>query len=189
MRGRCHWFYKPLRVGRLIPAGAGQICWSTLPPSTSAAHPRGCGADFIIAALLCGYKGSSPRVRGRLKTPEITIHANGLIPAGAGQIGPIRFPTWMSAAHPRGCGADLLADLHKVFCQGSSPRVRGRLPSSMSRNCGAGLIPAGAGQIRPHHLRHSSRAAHPRGCGADLCILLCGGENLGSSPRVRGRLS
>ena len=132
-------------------------------------------------------RGSSPRVRGR-RGPR-PLHGAGarLIPAGAGQTCRVLPPRRPGRAHPRGCGADVLARVAPAGELGSSPRVRGRLGRDLEDDELAGLIPAGAGQTSSVRRSASPATAHPRGCGADLP----GGNRArgcgGSSPRVRGR--
>ena len=93
----------------------------------------------------------------------------------------------MSAAHPRGCGADVFGAGNEALDWGSSPRVRGRLDFTNTHPAVGGLIPAGAGQTTPAATSTCSWRAHPRGCGADGLGVGFAGEAAGSSPRVRGR--
>ena len=92
-----------------------------------------------------------------------------------------------SRAHPRGCGADTMTGPVHLDLEGSSPRVRGRHHRLRYRHPRLRLIPAGAGQTGAGGGLLFVARAHPRGCGADLCLRrlhLCA---CGSSPRVRGR--
>ena len=151
------------------------------------AHPRGCGADLNVYGHLWDEGGSSPRVRGRRPPGRPDRGEHGLIPAGAGQTLDTYAHLWDDGAHPRGCGADQWGYLPARACDGSSPRVRGRLSRPVCWPCRVGLIPAGAGQtIRLPRISRRCRA-HPRGCGADISALLRPGFFSGSSPRVRGR--
>ena len=152
----------------LIPAGAGQTRDKHGQAGALGAHPRGCGADGTRPTTCTRQRGSSPRVRGRLRIEVVDGQATGLIPAGAGQT--VRRPRLVRCpwAHPRGCG--------------------GRLVCSVFRLVLAGLIPAGAGQTRNSFLRGFVARAHPRGCGADRTADVHTASTKGSSPRVRGRL-
>ena len=91
------------------------------------AHPRVCGADCPGRERLDGHLGSSPRVRGRRATAGEKQHAQGLIPACAGQTRHYAPTPPASRAHPRVCGADTFRSVHGCAVVGSSPRVRGRL--------------------------------------------------------------
>ena len=172
---------------RLIPAGAGQICFTRVYAIHSGAHPRRCGADIFIRNLQKMDKGSSPQVRGRLAGTLAYLQEARLIPAGAGQLQPACWRSPGHRAHPRRCGADNSPAILSHTWPGSSPQVRGRSLLKWQVQRFEGLIPAGAGQITQHITPHSLRRAHPRRCGADKLYYhrhLCGG---GSSPQVRGR--
>ena len=90
-------------------------------------------------------------------------------------------------AHPRACGENVERGLHRCGGEGSSPRVRGKLDGV---DGGAGhvrLIPARAGKTRARPGRKRFRRAHPRACGENAgadprCV-----NEVGSSPRVRGK--
>ena len=92
-----------------------------------------------------------------------------------------------SAAHPRACGENGTPLTAEEAREGSSPRVRGKLPRPDRRVRSHGLIPARAGKT-PRPARSTACAwAHPRACGENAAI----GSRLnfvaGSSPRVRGK--
>ncbi|EEI27964.1 hypothetical protein HMPREF0294_0578 [Corynebacterium glucuronolyticum ATCC 51867] len=69
----------------------------------------------------------------------------------------------------------------------SSPQVRGRLKHESQFNGNAGLIPAGAGQIRSLYHPVRQPQAHPRSCGANEHLADGRVLSPGSSPQVRGR--
>ena len=194
----------------LIPAGAGQTPGQFRRPCVGGAHPRGCGADRGPLATDRQVNGSSPRVRGRRRPHKQACRSTGLIPAGAGQTArPRRAVNW-KWAHPRGCGADRRGGCRRIapaglipagagqtfvlllgvaLGGGSSPRVRGRRAHHRVYSVRDGLIPAGAGQTDDELFGTLVARAHPRGCGADVDLLVDEGLGVGSSPRVRGRLS
>ncbi|EEI27954.1 hypothetical protein HMPREF0294_0568 [Corynebacterium glucuronolyticum ATCC 51867] len=132
---------------RLIPAGAGQMARSAAGAATSQAHPRRCGADVSIWMVLPRGTGSSPQVRGRSIGGHLPSYRNRLIPAGAGQMENRVAGSRLAEAHPRRCGADETRQKPYPSPRGSSPQVRGRSLARTHRAPGAGLIPAGAGQI------------------------------------------
>ena len=113
--------------------------------------------------------GSSPRVRGRQTAEHDACFASGLIPACAGQTGPVVVSGTRGRAHPRVCGADSLSPRSATWTTGSSPRVRGRLAGLRAQIRDLGLIPACAGQTDD--------------------LLIFASVDVGSSPRVRGRQS
>ena len=59
------------RDGRIIPARAGQTQMSPLSLSSSADHPRACGANMNGVVDMLSLSGSSPRVRGKLCPPIV----------------------------------------------------------------------------------------------------------------------
>ena len=134
------------------------------------------------------FSGSSPRVRGRRCFLNIVDHLPGLIPACAGQTGMICTVARSAAAHPRVCGADVLDMNAGVTRMGSSPRVRGRPSRRTTSTTRSGLIPACAGQTLAPAGALTAMRAHPRVCGADEVYSFNPGHDVGSSPRVRGRL-
>ena len=131
------------------------------------AHPRVCGADCPGRERLDGHLGSSPRVRGRRATAGEKQHAQGLIPACAGQTPNCLHEFFRRWAHPRVCGADLYAENAEIQGRGSSPRVRGRRHDVPGQERARGLIPACAGQT--------------------ISVIVSTPAGEGSSPRVRGR--
>ena len=73
-------------LGRLIPAGAGNIVYSHRNIPHLRAHPRRCGEHLESSDLYAPEGGSSPQVRGTLHGRELADGLTGLIPAGAGNI-------------------------------------------------------------------------------------------------------
>ena len=71
--------------------------------------------------------GSSPRVRGTSLTELLYERAEGLIPAGAGNMSYRRYMSISVRAHPRGCGEHSGVPSRDIGMRGSSPRVRGTL--------------------------------------------------------------
>ena len=68
-------------------------------------------------------------------------------------------------AHPRGCGEHSSCAVALAEQMGSSPRVRGTCYTPLASTVGAGLIPAGAGNIATVEQLNAAVRAHPRGCG------------------------
>ena len=151
----------------LIPACAGQTKRAYGPGGWLSAHPRVCGADLVLHQR-----------HGRV---------GGLIPACAGQTLRAGAATRHDGAHPRVCGADISAIDCDVRSRGSSPRVRGRLPSDGADGGLVRLIPACAGQTGRDFRAELATTAHPRVCGADAARWASWPRYSGSSPRVRGR--
>ena len=89
----------------------------------------------------------------------------GLIPAHAGKTSRLIRIGELPTAHPRACGEnkDELDSMSEG--EGSSPRMRGKLPTNLDRANDARLIPAHAGKTTPISTKALPSAAHPRACG------------------------
>ena len=70
---------------------------------------------------------------------------------------------------------------------GSSPRVRGKLEAVKSQEAKARLIPACAGKTKIFGPNRRGAGAHPRVCGENRAANVRLVEQMGSSPRVRGK--
>ena len=153
----------------IIPAGAGKRAAERRPP------PEG--------------PGSSPRVRGKAYHFGTCYYMGGIIPAGAGKRACGAVPRLPRRDHPRGCGEKGSVGGPWRRALGSSPRVRGKVKMAAVALCVLGIIPAGAGKSRGPHAPSRGGQDHPRGCGEKLHF---GGgckHFLGSSPRVRGKVT
>ena len=168
VRGRWAGWHAEIDSTGLIPAGAGQIPHTGPTSSQQTAHPRRCGQMWCPFRCFLSVSGSSPQVRGRLVRGLLVFGANGLIPAGAGQIALSRTSGNASSAHPRRCGADQISTFSSAPLLGSSPQVRGRWTARYLHTGRSRLIPAGAGQIAPLMPAELLEEAHPRRCGADF---------------------
>ena len=110
----------------LIPAYAGKtaICWKFFRPAP--AHPRVCGENSDCIHRNTPAKGSSPRMRGKLKAATRRLCTNGLIPAYAGKTLTVLVRSLRSRAHPRVCGENPPCVVLTEGSPGSSPRMRGK---------------------------------------------------------------
>ena len=132
-------------------------------------------------------RGSSPRVRSRLRHDVAGRFGGGIISACAEQTTPPQQLRPLTRDHLRVCGAD--TGLHGLDLQtwGSSPRVRSRPEQVPQAGAASGIISACAEQTMQTPNGHPNCRDHLRVCGADrqfhspLLFLL------GSSPRVRSR--
>ena len=97
------------------------------------------------ASLKRSARGSSPRLRG---TELPGTNSNGVfrfIPAPAGNGSLITASTKSAAVHPRACGERYSSSLSLDSSTGSSPRLRGTVPSVVYAHDGKRFIPAPAG--------------------------------------------
>ena len=150
------------------------------------AHPRRCGEHPDLTLEIRGRWGSSPQVRGTSGRKRTEQWAEGLIPAGAGNMELISMALARAGAHPRRCGEHRRMPCGHAPTMGSSPQVRGTSAGCRSRASGQGLVPAGAGNIC-YEIRHGAPSrAHPRRCGEHSLYLEGTAVTAGSSPQVRG---
>ena len=192
----------------IIPAGAGKSPASAGSGSVSWDHPRGCGEKRPFCRLKSRKGGSSPRVRGKESakscsgssvgsSPRVRGKANGrssmllafgIIPAGAGKSGGDESGDVAKGDHPRGCGEKDHAGYPKNTRAGSSPRVRGKVPTPCPSPTRRRIIPAGAEKRQSRRAPRSAPRDHPRGCGEKQTCPPTLTPSLGSSPRVRGKV-
>ncbi len=94
----------PGRVGRFIPARAGNTKVRVLVFSMASVHPRACGEHRRAAPLRSTEAGSSPRVRGTRSRTRAALTAARFIPARAGNT--CSRARWRPTptVHPRACG-------------------------------------------------------------------------------------
>ena len=72
------------------------------------------------------YRGSPPRMRGKLHDVESANYDERITPADAGKTSQ---KPWVSAAnedHPRGCGENFVVPCPQRRTTGSPPRMRGK---------------------------------------------------------------
>ena len=150
----------------LIPAGAGNIRSLRSATVSAWAHPRRCGEHS--------------------SSDHATTNKSRLIPAGAGNINLRPKTRTATRAHPRRCGEHVGPEGSSRVHVGSSPQVRGTFDGVGAEQQVAGLIPAGAGNMKLVIKTGSPFKAHPRRCGEHGAVRLMCGPSLGSSPQVRG---
>ena len=177
-----------LQDGGLIPACAGKTTTGVSNDDGSQAHPRVCGENCETLAVSGTTRGSSPRVRGKLKGSSPFRSTFGLIPARAGKTSIRSYRAILTAAHPRACGENLPEPAGPEMNRGSSPRVRGKPRLSCVLPSLLGPIPARAGKTSLVVQEDSGMRAHPRACGENPRRRRAAPSRAGSSPRVRGKL-
>ena len=156
------------------------ISWAAL-----SVHPRGCGERPCAWQNHAASRGSSPRVRGTPRVQRLSLRRRRFIPAGAGNAFAARRLTRSRPVHPRGCGERRDTAIERRPKAGSSPRVRGTLPTARCRSTAPWFIPAGAGNAWKSKCMKSKVPVHPRGCG-ERRVMTAGPSCVsGSSPRVR----
>ena len=174
------------RLGRSIPACAGEPRATRYRSTCGGVYPRVCGGTKTTIARHGWNEGLSPRVRGnRWWTPPAGRPA-GSIPACAGE--PLRgqFAHRDGQVYPRVCGGTLDPFSAMVRGEGLSPRVRGNHAERGDGRTGSGSIPACAGEPRSRWSFPGGSEVYPRVCGGTTTIHAETEKFWGLSPRVRG---
>ena len=145
-----------------------------------------CGEQPLELYWWSAHSGSSPRVRGAVRSALLGLGFVGIIPACAGSSDCLRLHTIAHKDHPRVCGEQGIIFDSDAVDEGSSPRVRGAGVEIHFAVEGLGIIPACAGSSDPRSQCPDLTWDHPRVCGEQLCADTSMSQRSGSSPRVRG---
>ena len=145
-----------------------------------------CGERDNAFARILGLVGSSPRVRGTGGDRRIEQDLERFIPACAGNGVPTAALRPTTPVHPRVCGERRVSIVSKLAPAGSSPRVRGTALLAPPVRRAQRFIPACAGNGAPVSVAFTIHSVHPRVCGERPYRVGEKGEEIGSSPRVRG---
>ena len=143
------------RAPGLIPAHTGKTHRVNQGFILSWAHPRAYGENVELPALSTQFRGSSPRIRGKLRWFAPVDDVPRLIPAHTGNTrwrGRHRAPL---RAHPRAYGENNAYALRTGLIQGSPPRVRGTQWAQLSPTL-TWAHPRAYGEHLP--TRHDTRA-------------------------------
>ncbi len=190
VRGRRErWRLRPVWM-RLSPARAGTTSAARSMRAASAAQPRACGDDRVVASLRGWRTGSAPRVRGRQVRYVVLHERHRLSPARAGTTPGGSVRGCSGSAQPRACGDDSRRPLCHDGDERLSPARAGTTAwpvaspprrSAQPRACGDDerdrrggdaahrLSPARAGTTRRRSPSRSPATAQPRACGDDTC--------------------
>ncbi|PKU92651.1 hypothetical protein CQR45_1846 [Bifidobacterium pseudolongum subsp. globosum] len=172
--------------GGIIPALAGNTRMSATVVTSSWDHPRACGEHPATGATRSMARGSSPRLRGTLTSPTKRTGGRGIIPALAGNTSVSSHCGYPRGDHPRACGEHVRVEASTVEHMGSSPRLRGTPPTSISSSRARRIIPALAGNTNGRFQLLHVHVDHPRACGEHSTLPAPYPRTLGSSPRLRG---
>ena len=186
MRGSLRFYPNVASTIGIIPAHAGLTDAADPCAATTWDHPRACGAHMYILHTWDKTRGSSPRMRGSLRFYPNVASTIGIIPAHAG-LTLLQNPNVPNKRdHPRACGAHHIFAHLSATVVGSSPRMRGSLPSKYRLSRPEGIIPAHAGLTQRQGNPRAVSRDHPRACGAHITRHPLPLRRSGSSPRMRG---
>ena len=127
-------------------------------------------------------------MRGKPVFPCFAIICGRITPADAGKTSVICCSACVFRDHPRGCGENFFIMLSPHRPPGSPPRMRGKLHPTEGTLSAFRITPADAGKTRHWSSFSSKRKDHPRGCGENRLTCQAFSENIGSPPRMRGKL-
>ena len=150
---------------RFIPAGAGNTKLKKRQAYPTTVHPRRCGEHYQVVLSMPAPSGSSPQVRGTRYIVKPPLRHMWFIPAGAGNTELLEAIEIVNAVHPRRCGDHCRLCRFSGDLFGSSPQVRGTLPSLPLLWLFVRFIPAGAGNTLSVSQLSLIVSVHPRRCG------------------------
>ena len=111
-----------------------------------------------------------------------------ITPADAGKTDIQRAAGSIIRDHPRGCGENAYFRSDEDAERGSPPRMRGKLTIHVRYLQTVGITPADAGKTAKKRVRRRYTRDHPRGCGENCISRSIGTVQVGSPPRMRGKL-
>ena len=149
----------------IIPAYAGNTHSGRHQWNRFGDHPRVCGEHVTAEVNHYLNQGSSPRMRGTRGGAAEPSRPVGIIPAYAGNTDPNMVKNGELRDHPRVCGEHGVVSSHSMHSRGSSPRMRGTLPSAWRATVCRGIIPAYAGNTSFSEFYNTVDRDHPRVCG------------------------
>ena len=169
-----------------IPANAGEPDDATRRSILSWVYPRERGGAAERGVILVLPQGLSPRTRGSLRVGQEGRGRLGSIPANAGEpnlcwgIDPC---DWV---YPRERGGAPAPRARREDEVGLSPRTRGSLKTSYTRNAQWGSIPANAGEPARGRRGRLCERVYPRERGGAGTVVVLIVHRYGLSPRTRG---
>ena len=151
--------------------------------------PADAGKTYTATSYGIYNSGSPPRMRGKpVIIYAIKIQVR-ITPADAGKTVSIAAMIALAWDHPRGCGENTRQREQPQQLLGSPPRMRGKLSKSSKTAPSRGITPADAGKTKAALEDSSEAQDHPRGCGENPTTHIRLNYDVGSPPRMRGKLS
>ena len=146
VRGKPILGWKMSSQQRITPACAGKTNLSCMVNKALRDHPRVCGENIFATCSDLGYRGSPPRVRGKLSLPLRDASARRITPACAGKTFFSLFILSPVQDHPRVCGENMRSPSQYAVLIGSPPRVRGKHATTIGGDPNSRITPACAGK-------------------------------------------
>src|SRR5690606_31270523 len=118
-------------ASRYIPASAGNRLDRPVNWSRITVHPRVCGEQAPPIRFLFLFVGTSPRLRGTVYDAWPDFKDARYIPASAGNSAEYLYLFMLPPVHPRVCGEQSENPGAWMADHGTSPRLRGTVPSAL----------------------------------------------------------
>ena len=187
MRGKHHTKIPPRCTRRITPAHAGKTSACPDLRKRKPDHPRACGENFFGNQPIIDCHGSPPRMRGKLEYQSGELKNLRITPAHAGKTLFRRRACGVNKDHPRACGENGAEPCFVGKCDGSPPRMRGKLNKTFFNRFDIRITPAHAGKTKiAPHISHTN-TDHPRACGENIPTEEILWTFDGSPPRMRGK--
>ena len=160
--------FSPHPQQRITPAHAGKSVIQRKLAKYRRNHPRVCGEKAGSAAGNALFRGSPPRMRGKVRPIKGRDSVTGITPAHAGKSEELRFGKYPYWDHPRACGEKQVRAAAQAAVVGSPPRMRGKgFPAKLEVQK-RGITPAHAGKSDGPAAAAILLWDHPRACGEKL---------------------
>ena len=143
----------------------------------------------MISAPFTANWGSPPRMRGKDFHVGDGLRFAGITPAYAGKRGGFHRQLSRVKDHPRVCGEKQVASRQTTTHLGSPPRMRGKAAGVYAYSDSERITPAYAGKSFFCPDRILWDRDHPRVCGEKLYMPCAIAPNVGSPPRMRGKVA
>ena len=127
-------------------------------------------------------------MRGKARQQEHLAAQSGITPACAGKSFGLLVPMHRTQDHPRVCGEKVWALVRAVMALGSPPHVRGKVHLTGAVVVGGGITPAYAGKRQMARKAGRTKPDHPRVCGEKPLPDPERIFQVGSPPRMRGKV-
>ena len=189
MRGKVLLRFIIVQPFGITPAYAGKRytrCFACPRPTD---YPRVCGEKARQSRPTAWVRGSPPRMRGKVQLQPGQPAALGITPAYAGKSQTAGCRTAAPEDHPRVCGEKTSSNVPERKNPGSPPRMQGKGCPLLFRYYFIGITPACAGKSSWCGSHPPASGDHPRVCGEKVIQVVPPAPQVGSPPRVRGKVT
>ena len=188
MRGKAGLGRPASELQRITPAYAGKRGCLHCAGQRTQDHPRVCGEKSMLCRSANSATGSPPRMRGKGQSAAGYSSRPGITPAYAGKRGRGCRGRGGNWDHPRVCGEKAARRAAVLKGLGSPPRMRGKGKKVVATNDYLRITPAYAGKRSSRYGKGVRRGDHPRVCGEKADCAPFAEFEMGSPPRMRGKV-